>query len=135
MLALTGATGKLGGAVLNAILEHKLIDTKELVVCVCILVFSHFPLSFLLLFEQPNEQDSLLLFICISCPTRIKKTISELIRQPLRRPPATPHLHASLPSATNPSPSATPTSQTRPLSKPHTKDAHVSSSSPRPTLP
>ncbi|EUC50481.1 hypothetical protein COCMIDRAFT_82007 [Bipolaris oryzae ATCC 44560] len=33
MLALTSATGKLGGAVLNAILEHKLIDPKELVVC------------------------------------------------------------------------------------------------------
>ncbi|KNG50127.1 nad(P)-binding protein [Stemphylium lycopersici] len=33
MLALTSATGKLGGAVLDAILEHKLIDTKDLVVC------------------------------------------------------------------------------------------------------
>jgi len=34
MLALTSATGKLGGAVLNAILDNKLIDPKELVVCV-----------------------------------------------------------------------------------------------------
>ncbi|KAI4933824.1 uncharacterized protein J4E92_003493 [Alternaria infectoria] len=33
MLALTSATGKLGGAVLNAILDNKLIDPKELVVC------------------------------------------------------------------------------------------------------
>lgn len=33
-IALTSATGKLGGAVLNAILENKLIDPKELVVCV-----------------------------------------------------------------------------------------------------
>ncbi|KAI3401504.1 hypothetical protein diail_10938 [Diaporthe ilicicola] len=32
-IALTSATGKLGGAVLNAILENKLIDPKELVVC------------------------------------------------------------------------------------------------------
>jgi hypothetical protein len=35
VLALTSATGKLGGAVLNAILANKLIDPKELVVCVC----------------------------------------------------------------------------------------------------
>jgi hypothetical protein len=34
MLALTSATGKLGGAVLNAILDNKLIDPKDLVVCV-----------------------------------------------------------------------------------------------------
>lgn len=34
VLALTSATGKLGGAVLNAILDNKLIDPKELVVCV-----------------------------------------------------------------------------------------------------
>jgi uncharacterized protein YbjT (DUF2867 family) len=34
MIALTSATGKLGGAVLNAILDNKLIDPKELVVCV-----------------------------------------------------------------------------------------------------
>jgi uncharacterized protein YbjT (DUF2867 family) len=34
MIALTSATGKLGSAVLNAILEHNLVDTKELVVCV-----------------------------------------------------------------------------------------------------
>jgi hypothetical protein len=34
MLALTSATGKLGGAVLNAVLDNKLIDPKELVVCV-----------------------------------------------------------------------------------------------------
>ncbi|XP_014560252.1 hypothetical protein COCVIDRAFT_89781 [Bipolaris victoriae FI3] len=33
MLALTSATGKLGSAVLNAILEHNLIDPKDLVVC------------------------------------------------------------------------------------------------------
>lgn len=33
-IALTSATGKLGGAVLNAILENKLIDTTELVICV-----------------------------------------------------------------------------------------------------
>ncbi|KAL6710731.1 hypothetical protein ACN47E_007788 [Coniothyrium glycines] len=33
MLAVTSATGKLGGAVLNAILENKLIDPAELVVC------------------------------------------------------------------------------------------------------
>ncbi|KAH8730380.1 hypothetical protein GQ44DRAFT_756303 [Phaeosphaeriaceae sp. PMI808] len=33
MLALTSATGKLGSAVLNAILDNKLIDPKELVVC------------------------------------------------------------------------------------------------------
>ncbi|KAF2116605.1 hypothetical protein BDV96DRAFT_518639 [Lophiotrema nucula] len=33
MIALTSATGKLGSAVLNAILENNLIDTKELVVC------------------------------------------------------------------------------------------------------
>ncbi|KAF3033681.1 hypothetical protein E8E12_002580 [Didymella heteroderae] len=32
-IALTSATGKLGGAVLNAILENKLIDPEELVVC------------------------------------------------------------------------------------------------------
>ncbi|KAF2629527.1 NAD(P)-binding protein [Macroventuria anomochaeta] len=32
-IALTSATGKLGGAVLNAILENKLIDPRELVVC------------------------------------------------------------------------------------------------------
>ncbi|KAJ4989328.1 NmrA-like family protein [Stagonosporopsis vannaccii] len=32
-IALTSATGKLGGAVLSAILENNLIDTKELVVC------------------------------------------------------------------------------------------------------
>ena len=34
MIALTSATGKLGSAVLNAILEHNLIETSELVVCV-----------------------------------------------------------------------------------------------------
>jgi hypothetical protein len=34
MIALTSATGKLGGAVLAAILENKLIDPKELLVCV-----------------------------------------------------------------------------------------------------
>lgn len=34
-IALTSATGKLGGAVLKAILDNKLIDSKELVVCVC----------------------------------------------------------------------------------------------------
>ncbi|KAJ4313446.1 hypothetical protein N0V94_006933 [Neodidymelliopsis sp. IMI 364377] len=33
MIALTSATGKLGGAVLNAILENKLVDPKQLVVC------------------------------------------------------------------------------------------------------
>ncbi|KAF2848811.1 NAD(P)-binding protein [Plenodomus tracheiphilus IPT5] len=33
MIALTSATGKLGSAVLAAILENKLIDPKELVVC------------------------------------------------------------------------------------------------------
>jgi hypothetical protein len=33
-IALTSATGKLGGGVLNDVLENKLIDTKELVVCV-----------------------------------------------------------------------------------------------------
>jgi hypothetical protein len=34
MIALTSATGKLGSAVLNAILDNKLVDPKELVVCV-----------------------------------------------------------------------------------------------------
>jgi len=34
MIALTSATGKLGSAVLGAILEHNLVDAKELVVCV-----------------------------------------------------------------------------------------------------
>jgi hypothetical protein len=34
MIALTSATGKLGSAVLAAILDNKLIDPKELVVCV-----------------------------------------------------------------------------------------------------
>lgn len=34
MLALTAPTGKLGGAVLNAILEHNLLDPKDLVICV-----------------------------------------------------------------------------------------------------
>jgi hypothetical protein len=33
-IALTSATGKLGGGVLNDILENNLIDTEELVVCV-----------------------------------------------------------------------------------------------------
>ncbi|KAF2462961.1 NAD(P)-binding protein [Lindgomyces ingoldianus] len=33
MLALTSATGKLGSAVLNALLDNNLIDAKELVVC------------------------------------------------------------------------------------------------------
>jgi hypothetical protein len=33
-LALTSATGKLGSAVLNAILDNKLVDTKDLIVCV-----------------------------------------------------------------------------------------------------
>lgn len=33
MLALTSPTGKLGGAVLNAILENELVDHKDLVVC------------------------------------------------------------------------------------------------------
>jgi hypothetical protein len=33
-IALTSATGKLGGGVLNDVLEKKLIDTKELVICV-----------------------------------------------------------------------------------------------------
>ncbi|KAF2829830.1 NAD(P)-binding protein [Ophiobolus disseminans] len=33
MIALTGATGKLGSAVLNAILDNKLVDPKDLVVC------------------------------------------------------------------------------------------------------
>jgi hypothetical protein len=33
-LALTSATGKLGSAVLNAILDNNLIDPKDLVVCV-----------------------------------------------------------------------------------------------------
>lgn len=33
-LALTSATGKLGGGVLNAILENRLIDPKDLVICV-----------------------------------------------------------------------------------------------------
>ncbi|KAF2259036.1 NAD(P)-binding protein [Lojkania enalia] len=33
MLALTSATGKLGSAVLNAILDNNLIDPKEIVVC------------------------------------------------------------------------------------------------------
>jgi uncharacterized protein YbjT (DUF2867 family) len=34
MIALTSATGKLGSAVINAILDNNLIDPKELVVCV-----------------------------------------------------------------------------------------------------
>ena len=34
MLALTSATGKLGSAVLSAILDNNLIDPTELVVCV-----------------------------------------------------------------------------------------------------
>lgn len=34
MLALTSATGKLGSAVLSAILDNNLISPKELVVCV-----------------------------------------------------------------------------------------------------
>lgn len=34
MLALTSATGKLGSAVLNAILENNLIEPKNLVICV-----------------------------------------------------------------------------------------------------
>ena len=34
MIALTSATGKLGSAVLSAILDNKLIDPKELIVCV-----------------------------------------------------------------------------------------------------
>jgi len=34
MLALTSATGKLGSAVISAILENKLIDPKHLVICV-----------------------------------------------------------------------------------------------------
>jgi hypothetical protein len=33
-IALTSATDKLGGGVLNDILENKLIDPKELVICV-----------------------------------------------------------------------------------------------------
>ncbi|PVH97970.1 NAD(P)-binding protein [Periconia macrospinosa] len=33
MIALTSATGKLGSAVLNAILDNQLVDPKELVVC------------------------------------------------------------------------------------------------------
>jgi hypothetical protein len=33
-LALTSATGKLGSAVLNAILDNKLVDPKDLIVCV-----------------------------------------------------------------------------------------------------
>jgi hypothetical protein len=33
-IALTSATGKLGGGILKAVLENKLIDPKELVVCV-----------------------------------------------------------------------------------------------------
>lgn len=40
MLALTSATGKLGSAVLDAILENSLIEPKELVVCVRYLHFS-----------------------------------------------------------------------------------------------
>lgn len=36
MLALTSATGKLGGAVLNAILENKLVEPENLVVCVSV---------------------------------------------------------------------------------------------------
>jgi len=36
MLALTSANGKLGSAVLNAILDNKLIDPKDIVVCVCL---------------------------------------------------------------------------------------------------
>jgi uncharacterized protein YwbE len=34
MIALTSATGKLGGGVVNAILDNKLIEPKDLVVCV-----------------------------------------------------------------------------------------------------
>jgi uncharacterized protein YbjT (DUF2867 family) len=34
MIALTSATGKLGGAVLDAILKNNLISPSELVVCV-----------------------------------------------------------------------------------------------------
>lgn len=43
-IALTSATGKLGGAVLNAIRENNLIDPKELVVCVSrtSLSFAHY---------------------------------------------------------------------------------------------
>ena len=33
-IAINSATGKLGGGILQAILENKLIDPKELVVCV-----------------------------------------------------------------------------------------------------
>jgi hypothetical protein len=33
-LALTSATGKLGSAVLNAILDNKLVDPKDLIVSV-----------------------------------------------------------------------------------------------------
>ncbi|KAF7571146.1 hypothetical protein PtrM4_111480 [Pyrenophora tritici-repentis] len=33
MLALTSATGKLGSAVISAILENNLIDPKDLVIC------------------------------------------------------------------------------------------------------
>jgi uncharacterized protein YbjT (DUF2867 family) len=39
-LALTSATGKLGSAVLNAILDNNLIDPKDLVICVSLHKFS-----------------------------------------------------------------------------------------------
>ncbi len=43
-IALTSATGKLGGAVLAAILENQLIALEELVVCVSqALVFCSIP--------------------------------------------------------------------------------------------
>lgn len=35
MIALTSATGKLGKAVIDAVLQNKLLDPSELVVCVC----------------------------------------------------------------------------------------------------
>lgn len=33
-IALTSPTGKLGGGILNAVLENKFLDPKDLVVCV-----------------------------------------------------------------------------------------------------
>lgn len=47
MLALTSATGKLGSAVLNAVVANNLIDPKDLVVCVLLPHMPFIPSSIL----------------------------------------------------------------------------------------
>lgn len=83
-LAVTSATGKLGGGVLNAILENKLIDPQDLVICVSLPLYIRFsPLMLPPDIFRPKKQA----FRCLPLPRN---------RGPPRRLRRSPFSHASV---------------------------------------